>query len=272
MGLMGTDGCANGLHNGGCWLCFAAVKWNWSTYLVEFAEAAEAAGFVAQILAETQTGNLMAWEKPGMGRCVYLSSGIHGDEPAGPLAMLVLLKSGAFGGDGHWMLCPALNPTGLAAGNRENGEGQDLNRDYRAQEHEETRAHVAWLENRRVPDLFLSLHEDWESTGFYFYEINCGEDQPERARAILNAVAPWFPPEPSAQVDGHEVREQGWIDHIPEADLPESWPEAIYVAKRGCPLSFTFETPSGAELAARVSAHVAAVQQALRFSCSRSNG
>ena len=39
----------------------------------------------------------------------------HGDEPAGPLAALELLKHGAFD-HGPWRLCPALNPTGLAAG------------------------------------------------------------------------------------------------------------------------------------------------------------
>ncbi|MBC7979126.1 MAG: hypothetical protein H7Y36_01015, partial [Armatimonadetes bacterium] len=89
-----------------------------------------------------------------------------------------------------------------------------------------------------------------------FYEINLGEDNPERAEAILLEIAPIFSHEPGEIIDGHEVREPGWIFHCAEADLPESWPEAIFLAKKGCPLSFTFETPSKANLEARVKAHM----------------
>lgn len=113
-----------------------------------------------------------------------------------------------------------------------------------------------------MPDLFLSLHEDWETSGFYFYEINLTKDKPERARAILDAVAPWFPAEAGAEIDGHEPRCPGWIYHAAKADIPEGWPEAIYLADLGYPPSFTLETPSKADLAARVEAHCAAVRAA----------
>ena len=204
----------------------------------------------------------MAWQKAGTGRRVYLSAGMHGDEPAGPLALLKLLDDGFFAGPGDWTICPALNPTGLAAGTRENAEGIDLNRDYFTRRSPEAAAHAAWLLARPVPDLFLSLHEDWETSGFYFYEINLAEDNPRRARAILDAVAAWFPAEAGALIDGHEPRCPGWIFHAAKADIPEGWPEAIYLADLGCPLSFTFETPSRADLAARVAAHGAAVRTA----------
>jgi hypothetical protein len=127
----------------------------------------------------------------------------------------------------------------------------------------EVHAHAAWLEARSAPDLFLSLHEDWETSGFYFYEINLGPDRPAVARAVLAAVVPWFPPEPQQTIDGHLVREPGWIYHAAEADLPEMWPEAIFLAKHGCRRSYTFETPSRAALAARIAAHAAAVRAAL---------
>src|SRR5690606_35587474 len=100
--------------------------------------------------------------------------------------------------------------------------------------------------------LFISLHEDWETSGFYFYEINLGEDRPERAQRILDAVSMWFPAEAGPVIDGHDIREAGWIYHAAEPDLPEGWPEAIYLAKLGCPISFTFETPSHAMLHERV--------------------
>lgn len=237
---------------------------NPALFLREFRDEAEQRGFSCETLAETTAGPLLGFTSPRTGEPAYLSSGIHGDEPAGPLATLSLLKDGFFDDGPAWTICPALNPVGLAAGTRENGDGSDLNRDYLARTTLEVQAHAAWLDARPTPQRFLSLHEDWESTGFYFYEINLGVDQPDRAAGILDAVAPWFPPEPSENIDDHPVRSAGWIYHEAEADFPDHWPEAIYVAKRGCPLSFTFETPSSAELPKRIAAHQAAVHAAMR--------
>ncbi len=219
-------------------------------------------GFSRNLLASLDAGPLLAWERGNDGPCIYLSAGIHGDEPAGPLALLELLRADFFGPEAHWIICPALNPTGLSAGSRENTAGFDLNRDYLMRHTPEVAAHAAWIDRIRTPDLFISLHEDWETAGFYFYEINLGEDRPGRARKILDAVSPWFPAEPGPEIDGHEVREDGWIYHAADPDLPEGWPEAIYLAKKGCPISFTFETPSRDELHRRVAAHVDAVKAA----------
>lgn len=235
---------------------------DWPAYQAAFRMAAESAGFSATILLEFPEGPLIAWERPGNGKRVYLSAGIHGDEPAGPLALLELLRGGFFTADLHWSICPTLNPTGLAAGTRENAEAVDLNRDYWLRGTREIVAHAAWLDAMSVPDLFISLHEDWETTGFYFYEINLGEDRPQRAHRILEDAGVWFPPEPGPEIDGHDIREPGWIYHAAEPDLPEGWPEAIYLAKMGCPISFTFETPSRAPLHERVAAHAAAVRAA----------
>jgi protein MpaA len=243
---------------------FAAmsVAFDWMNFQSALNEAAPAAGFSPTCLAELDAGPLIAWERPGPGPRVYLSAGIHGDEPAGPLALLNLLREGFFDSPVHWLLCPALNPSGLAALTRENAGGVDLNRDYWLRDTAEVVAHALWLDARTAPELFISLHEDWESAGFYFYEINLGDDDPQRAQRILDAVSAWFPPEPGPQIDGHESREPGWIYHAAEPDLPEGWPEAIYLAKMGCPISFTFETPSHAPLEQRVAAHTAAVKAA----------
>ncbi|MFK7851949.1 MAG: M14 family metallocarboxypeptidase [Akkermansiaceae bacterium] len=226
------------------------------SFLAKFASLAESRGFQSEVLCETENGPLVAWEKVGAGPVVYISAGMHGDEPAGPLAVLDLMKRGFFDDGKHWMICPALNPEGLSANTRENGSGIDLNRDYLLQESPEVTAHVAWLKGKALPDVFVSLHEDWETEGFYFYEINLGEDQPLRAESLLSAVSKYFPPEPGPDIDGHEAREPGWIYHGADADLPDLWPEAIYLAKLGCSLSFTFETPSAEDLEKRVAAHV----------------
>ena len=230
---------------------------DWAEFPSAFATASIRCGFEPEVLLEVEDGAITAWERKGDGPVVYISAGMHGDEPAGPLALLKMMEDGWLAGDFHWLICPALNPGGLALGIRENREGRDMNRDYLIQQSLEIAAHTRWLSRKPLPSLFVSLHEDWETQGFYFYEINLGADDQERSRSILDSVAPFFQAEAGPEIDGHEARAPGWIFHCAEADLPDAWPEAIWLAKKGCPLSFTFETPSQAELTQRVRAHIA---------------
>lgn len=224
-------------------------------------------GFQREVIVSTPGGDIAAWSRDAGhgGPTVYLSSGIHGDEPAGPLAIESFLRHEDLGRF-NWLICPVLNPAGVSTQSRYNQNGLDLNRDYFVQQSDEARSHAAWLERQRIPDLFLSLHEDWETEGFYFYEISLGVDQPQRARGILDAVKGCCPIEQNRMIDDHVVRELGWIHHEPQADFPDSWPEAIFLAKRGCPLSFTFETPScAAPLEKRIAAHRAAICASLQW-------
>jgi murein tripeptide amidase MpaA len=103
---------------------------------------------------------------------IYISTGIHGDEPAGPLAALQLAKENQWPADVSLWLCPCLNLTGFPLNRRENANGVDLNRDYRHLETEEIRAHTRWLAEQPNFDVTVCLHEDWESQGFYLYEVN----------------------------------------------------------------------------------------------------
>jgi hypothetical protein len=214
----------------------------------------EAASWNFAEIHRTTGGSVVGIHRPSPGNpVVYVSAGIHGDEPAGTLALARLWKEGFFSENIEWIICPALNPAGLRIQSRETPEGHDLNRDYLSLATVETRSHRDWLEGKPVPALFLSLHEDWESTGFYFYEINLGPDRPDRAARFLDKAARWFPPESGPLIDGHDIRTPGWIYHPAKPDFPEHWPEAIYLAHRGCPLSLTLETPSSAPLDKRVS-------------------
>ncbi|MBT8037974.1 MAG: M14 family metallocarboxypeptidase [Verrucomicrobiae bacterium] len=194
---------------------------------------------------------------------VYVSSGIHGDEPAGVVALLEMMEKGHLGNQVEWRVCPVMNPTGLAQETRENTQGVDLNRDYLRQASEEVRGHIEWLERQPVPDVFLSLHEDWESTGFYLYEIQkcaCASV----AHSIIDAASTEIEPEPSPLIDDHQVREPGWIFHEPRSDFPGDWPEAIYMAELGTGVSYTLETPSSLELEKRVACHQLAVCKAVQ--------
>ena len=241
-----------------------AVNFDVQHYLDQFHRLAMEQGFQHEELATVGRYQIPAYTRNMESEvCVYISSGCHGDEPAGPRAMLELLQEGFFSEGVNWLVCPLLNPTGMTAGTRENLQGVDLNRDYLEKVSVEVRGHVGWLERQTVPDLFLSLHEDWESTGFYLYEIQKNVSE-SAAQKILTEAAVVIPTEPSSTIDDHEVREPGWIFHQPQADFPEQWPEAIFMAERGTPISYTLETPSSLELERRVRCHKLAVQCAVR--------
>lgn len=234
---------------------------DWQVFGEEFAREAAERGFCRTRIARAEDGEILGWVR-GEGRPrVYLSAGIHGDEPAGPLALLELMREGLFDERFCWVIVPMLNPDGLGAGTRENGAGVDLNRDYLLRETEEVRGHVAWLEANPVPDVFVSLHEDWEVKGFYLYEIRLGEERPGMTRDLLAEAGRVFALEEGPMIDGHEAREAGWIFHGVEPDEPEGWPEAIFLSRRGCPLSFTLETPSNGPLEKRVKCHAAVVKR-----------
>jgi len=191
----------------------------------------------------------------------YLSTGIHGDEPAGPLAALQLLQEDRWPADASIWLCPCLNPTGFSLNRRENFQGIDLNRDYRHFQSEEVRAHVAWLQQQPSFDLSLCMHEDWESNGFYVYEVN-PDQRPSLAGKIIEAVAKVCPIESAALVDNWPA-ENGVIRPNIKPDERPQWPEALYLVTNKSRLSYTAEAPSDFPLTTRVAALVAAAHTVL---------
>ena len=226
-------------------------------------EAAKKRGFSEEILLETQCGPVLGFKRIKAGApVVYLSSGIHGDEPSGPNAICELLENDQLDSEKSWLVCPMMNPTGLAAGTRETAKGKDINRDYKKCETAEAAAHVEWLREQPVPELFFSLHEDWESTGIYLYEINCLHGRTISAQ-MLKAAEPYFQIEPEEVIDDHPVRSPGWIYHLNKPDMPDGWPEAIFAAHIGCPVSYTVETPSSFDLRRRIDCHKAMVLEGL---------
>jgi len=228
-----------------------------------FDAAARAAGFRVEKFGETPSGPLLALTKRTVGPRprIYLSSGIHGDEPAPPLALLRLLERGFFDARAVWFICPLLNPVGLTLGTRENADGVDLNRDYRNPASPEIRAHVAWLQRQPRFDLALIIHEDWEAAGFYLYELNRTQ-QPSLAEPMLKAVRALCPIELAEQIDGFPA--SGGIIR-PEGDPTQRgvWPESIYLHAHHTKLSYGLETPSTLPLDQRIATLCAAIETAI---------
>jgi len=192
---------------------------------------------------------------------IYISAGIHGDEPAGPLAALQLLQENQWPANADIWLCPCLNPTGFTRNSRENAKGIDLNRQYLNPGAEETVAHIAWLEKQPTFDVCLCLHEDWESAGFYVYELN-PDDQPSLARAIVDRVAEVCPIDMSPVIEDRPAA-GGIINPKVDPRSRPQWAEAFYLITNKTRLSYTLEAPSDFQLSTRVAALVAGVRAVL---------
>src|SRR5260221_4296789 len=103
-------------------------------------ELAQRHGWSVEDIPVNSSGTLSAFKRPGARvggnevaeskreARIYISAGIHGDEPAGPLAIRQLLQENNWPpGIGLW-LCPCLNPDGFVHNRRENPDCADLNR------------------------------------------------------------------------------------------------------------------------------------------------
>ena len=226
--------------------------------------AARAAGFRIERYGEMAGCPLLAFTKrtPGPRPRIYLSAGIHGDEPAPPLALLEMIEAGVFDHRATWFICPLLNPAGFINATRENAAGLDLNRDYLDLRSGEVRDHAAWLGRQPNFDFTFCLHEDWEAPGFYLYELNPAHRR-SLAHAMIDAVRPLCPIDGNAIIDGRPVAELGIIGPINDPLMRETWPEAIYLRAHHATLGYTVETPTGFPLAQRIAAHRAALAAAL---------
>ncbi len=196
---------------------------------------------------------------------IYLSAGIHGDEPAGPLAALRLLQENNWPAHLELRFCPCLNPIGLVLNRRENADGNDLNRDYRNPEAAETKMHIAWLDKQPKFDLCLLLHEDWESHGFYLYEQN-PDQKPSLAEPIIEQVTKACPIDQSELIEEREAK-GGIIRPNLDPNMRPQWAEAFYLIVNKTRFSYTLEAPSDFALQTRVNALVMAVNTALKKFC-----
>lgn len=194
---------------------------------------------------------------------VYISAGVHGDEPAGPLAVLKLFRDNEWPEQVSLWVLPCLNPRGFDLNRRENEDGVDLNRDYRDPKSALVRAHQQWLKRQPGFDFALCLHEDWEAHGFYLYELN-PDLRPSFAGHIISQVSKVCPIDFSPEIEGRKA-DAGVICANPDVLKRPDWPEAFYLVHHKTRLTYTLESPSDFPLEHRVAALAAGVRAALGF-------
>jgi len=240
--------------------CFvSATAHGWNKHAITVNQEISLAAFIRPGVVTGESTDQPTRRKPR----VYISTGIHGDEPAGPLAIRQLLQENKWPeGFGLWV-CPCLNPTGFIKSTRENASGVDLNRQYLQPQAPETIAHINWLSQQPMFDLCLCLHEDWESHGFYVYELN-PDNQPSLAEGIVKRVAEVCPIDTSELIEGRPASNGIIRPTIDPRDRPQ-WPESFYLLTYKTKLSYTLEAPSDFPLETRVAALVGGVRSALEI-------
>ena len=225
--------------------------------------AAQTHGWSIENLPNTSELNLYGLQRlaPEPRLAVYISTGIHGDEPAGPLAMLDLIQANAWPSGVSLFICPCLNPTGFPKNTRENQAGIDLNRDYRYIKTSEVQAHTKWIDSLPTFDFGICLHEDWEAKGFYLYELN-PDNLPAVSKDVIDAIDQACPIDRSERIDDRPAS-GGILKPVVSPEARSLWPEAFYIVLKKTRLSYTLEAPSDFQMATRVNALCTAVRTLL---------
>ena len=194
---------------------------------------------------------------------IYISAGIHGDEPAGSEALITwaeqntrLLRRRPF------FLVPCINPWGLTNNCRMDSHGRDLNRVFQNDAVPGIAALKRAISRLRF-SLALTLHEDYDGLGIYIYEIP--STLPYWGESLLEAARPHVPPDTRPMIESRECV-GGLVRRSLDMKLFKQigTPEAVYLHLRGCPRVFTIETPSEYGLDRRVLAQVAVIEECLR--------
>lgn len=199
---------------------------------------------------------------------VFLSGGVHGDEPAGVEAVLQWLEGDTWKAfPFNWLVLPCVNPFGWAHDQRTNAQGRDINRQFRGP----TCSLEALLVKECVSGkrfLFsMDFHEDCDSPGYYLCELTNGA--PPLAEKIVEAVRQVLPLNRSPRLDGKRATGEGFMRRAPACPVVwrtrKHWPLAFDLVCHHAAQTFCSETPSrDFALSRRVEAHHAALSAALR--------
>lgn len=186
-------------------------------------------------------------------------AGIHGDEPAGSLAILRfahLLEQSPEIARGYCLFFyPVCNPTGFAAGTRTAVSGKDLNREFWRQSDE---PEVQLLEQEIYSRHFqgiVALHSDDTSSGMYGF-VRGATLTKSLLEPALQAIEPVLPRNRGEIIDGFRAHNGIILDCYPGvlSAAPGVHPQ---------PFELILETPHAAPLPQQEQAFVIALKTVL---------
>jgi len=194
---------------------------------------------------------------------IYVSAGIHGDEPAATEALITWAEI-------HRrklprlpiVFFPCLNPWGLRRNIRLDEAGLDLNRAFHL-------PHPVIDGLKKVIgelqfELSVMLHEDYDAQGYYLYEIQ--RVTPYWGENLLAAAGRHIPIDPRRKIEGTNAA-SGLIRrrYNRKRFARIGFPEAIWLHEFHSRRTFTVEAPSEFGLDQRVRAHMAVLDECLRL-------
>ncbi len=189
---------------------------------------------------------------------LYLSAGIHGDEPAATEALVEWAESATtFLKTSKVLIFPCLNPWGLQWNCRLDAKGRDLNRQYHSNRLPRIAAQKRLISKHGPFDLGMALHEDYDACGVYLYEIQAVK--PFLGERILVAASRHMILESRTTVEGSRCRNGLIRRKIDVVEMPEH-PEAFFLHFGQSSRTFTLETPSEFSIHDRVDAQIAALR------------
>lgn len=185
--------------------------------------------------------------------------GTHGDEPAGPAAVLEFCRrsAGPWLGAFNFLALPCLNPHGYALGTRHNAQDVDINWAYKRDDVPEIQIVRQLVAGRRF-EFVLDFHEDWESSGFYLYELYRNRDPV--GPQVMDKVSSICPLNTHPVIEGQRAR--GGIIFPTEEKHEELRGEGIPVViyDHHTDHLVVTETPTALPLEQRVRAQLAALE------------
>ena len=179
------------------------------------------------------------------GKKIVITSGLHGDEPAGPFGILDYFANNKFT-DVNLLIVPVFNPDGFIKDRRKDATNKDLNRQWNKNEKTVVKNAKELIEEFN-PDFLISLHEDGTVDGFYFYP----------SKHVDDVIIEWIhrflyskmDPVMKSKVHGDKV-EDGIVTKMKNA--PKNYASMeTYFANAGIP-NITLEIPSKLKLNTRI--------------------
>lgn len=193
---------------------------------------------------------------------IYLSAGIHGDEPAAPQALLQWAEAqGRALRDLRALIFPCLNPWGFVNNIRLDVDGVDRNRSF----HREELTFVpAWRAVMKQHQFRISvlLHEDYDGEGLYIYEVE--RRASTMGQALLEAAQQHGPIDQRRRIDKYRA-DSGLIRRrLRMKDFERiGYPEAVWLHLHHSEKTYTVETPSEFALEQRVAMLRAVIERAI---------
>lgn len=219
---------------------------------------------------------------------IYVSAGIHGNEPAGVECAIRLIEllagnhqtNSLFPFDTYnWLISPCDNPYGYERDIRENAEGLDLNRVFDdptscsettfiveslqqfQPRHTQKQLGQNTMDKRHRLQLALDLHEDIDSSGFYLWERRRSQHLPIGA-AVVNNVETICSINREHLIEDH--RNKNGVITLLDRVTTKGWTRGRYLGEQVNTRCLILETPTRLDWETRIAAHMVAIKTAIK--------